>query len=113
MAVKVTLNTHIVSKELGCIQADNLSYWDPITKTNLTRGNPTSGDLTGFSSANLVNIANSVKAGVLSVTTGVLNATATDVFSTYSLYASAGSAGAPGWFGITGVAAASPFEKNF
>lgn len=112
MATIVSLNTRIVSAELGCIQTDNASYWDPLTKTNLHRGNPTSGDLSGFTNTQLANIANAVKAGTLTLVSGSLPA-ATDTFKTYSNFASAGVAGGPGWTGITGRAAASPLENNF
>jgi hypothetical protein len=105
VALIVKLNTRIVSAELGCIQDDSANYWDPLTGVNLNRGNLTSGDLTSFSNAALVNIANAVKSGRLTLVSGSLPA-ATDTFKAYSNFASAGQPGGAGWTGITGVSAA-------
>jgi len=112
MSLIVQINTAISNKRLGAIVNPNASYWDPLTGTNLNKGNPTSADLSSFSNIQLANIANAVADGTLTLVSGSLPA-ATDTFSSYSLFASAGVAGGPGWTGITGVAAADALENNF
>jgi N-methylhydantoinase B/oxoprolinase/acetone carboxylase alpha subunit len=105
VALVVKLNTRILSPVLGVIQDDGASYWDAVTGVNLNRVNNISADLSGFSSGQLVNIANAVKSGRLTLVSGSLPS-ATDTFKAYSNFASAGAPGGPGWTGITGVSAA-------
>jgi hypothetical protein len=66
MALNVQLNLRVSSTILGTINS-NYSYFDPLTGTNLTKNSLISGDLSAFSQAQLVNIANAVYAGTLSV----------------------------------------------
>ena len=113
MALNVQLNLRISSKILGTIN-ENYGFYDPTTGVNLNRGNRTSGDLSSFSALQLANISNAVKLGVLTCTQGASALPApTATFSSYSLYASAGVIGGGYGTGITGVAAADKYEKNF
>lgn len=109
MATIVKINTNITARPYGYIQDINASYWDPLTGVNLNYGNQSSSDISGFSNAQLINIANAVSHGVLILVSGSLPA-ATEAFSTYSNFASGGLAGGAGWTGISGVAAASQLQ---
>jgi hypothetical protein len=132
LAIKVTLNTtnqgtRISSRVAGTINDAGLSFWDPVTGTNLNPSNPTSGDLTSFTNSQLTNIANAIKAGVVTVTTGAFPSGASALAHKYAMYATFASAGSAGttflngsggtgpWskYGITGVAAADSQENNW
>ena len=104
MAIVVRLNQRVSNPRLGVIQQDNAQFWDPLTKTNLTRSNPTSGDLTAFSAAQLQNVATAVQNGVLTLVSGTMPST-NAIYAAYGLFASAGQVGGPGWTGVTGLAA--------
>lgn len=122
MALIVSLNQRLVSAQAGAVSSPNNSYWDPVTKTNLNRSNPTSADLTAFSSSQLANISNAVAFGTLTLVSGVLPA-ATQAFSMYGsqtlnaptgtgVLAASGGAGLDYHYGITGVAASDALQNN-
>lgn len=110
-ATVVKVNTRISSAILGTIQADNATYWDPVTATNLTRGNPTSGTLDGFTDPQLQNISQAVQSGRLSLVSGALPAP-TATYALYNNFFEAGEAGGDSATGITGVAAADALEPK-
>ncbi len=91
MALKVSLNVRVQSPILGTM-TENYGFYDPLTGVNLNKGNLVSGDLSGFSQAQLVNIANAVYMGTLSMSVGAASALGThsQSYSTYSLYVTAG-----------------------
>jgi hypothetical protein len=111
-AMTVQINRTIVSATLGAIHEENPSYWDPITRTNLNRGNPVSGDLGKFSPSQLQSIANAINRGTLSVVSGTFPTT-NETFALYNTIFDHGVAGGDSDTGITSVAAASSLQNNF
>lgn len=105
MATVVTLNTRVTSHIVGTFNDPNISFYDPVTGVNLTKNNPTSGDISSFSSLQLANVAHAVRCGILTLVSGSLPADS-NTYATYSLYATAGSIAVPGR-GITGVSSGS------
>ena len=133
MALNVQLNTRISTAILGTSNS-NFSYYDPVTGVNLNKGNPISGDLSNFAPAQLVNIANAIYYGTISVVpassaqaaTAMPTHTATSaLYNTYFYKGSASGSFVPNSSGgevpsgvklgqgITGVAAADLLENNF